>query len=247
MSSISFWQGFNAEIDLKQLNHEAISVKGISYHTPTRLLEIFGNHTSEEILNRKSSFIDLPPESAMKSLFLPQVPGVYAPFGKGIYQPPFNWDDCDPYSIAVNFTYSTNAIYRIIKRLVDAQKIPAEKTDLMVDEICLLLSRVYSANNSEILRYTNNNINMFLIARIIEYRLGKKIFNTDVQELDTSVRALNISLGMVAENSGYSLLDQLSLAVGKGISFIEKYFHGMANSFSGSDASTVCDTSHAYT
>jgi hypothetical protein len=218
---IEFWPGRAADIDLHRLAANAVSVKGVAHENPCRLLEIYGNlPVSSPVLSKTVSF-SLPSPTEVSEHFLPQVPGVEAPLGPTVYQPPFLWVDCDPRHIALNFTYTTNAFYRIFKNLADAGRIPAGQVPELLDQACLLLSHVYRANEHAHLKYINNNLNMFMVSRVVERIVGRATYSSDAQEVRLTAQSLVVALAHVAEHASLELPQQMALALGQGVAFVE--------------------------
>jgi len=69
----------------------------------------------------------------------------------------------------------------------------------------------------------NNNINMFIISKVIETIVGKDIYNSELQELAATTKALAETLDTTDEFINYPVKNQIAFALGKGVAFIEKY------------------------
>lgn len=229
MSLIEFWDGASLDVDLHLVGSSAVPVKGKSYSNPCRLLEIYGNTKNNTSSNRGTALLKKYSDD-IRFAFLPKIPGVTLRLGADIYHPPFLWCDCPPAAIATNFTYSTNAIYRILSNLAEAGLLPECKIDHILDDVCLLLTAVYKSDGHFIIKHINNNINMFMIAKIIETFLGKSIYDAEFQELDRTRIALDVALEMAEQHAGLQAKQQMGLALGKGIAFLERYI-GTASPF----------------
>jgi hypothetical protein len=225
---VEFWQGFRAQIDLNDIAGSAVAVKGRCYHSPLRFLEIYGNLPSAALKDDGRQFKGLHDLSwsTIERIFIPRIPGVRVTLREGVYQPPFIWRDCDARTLCVNFTYNTNALYRILSNLCDQDKIPANALDDLLDRACLALSHIYKARNHFIMRNMNNNYNMFLISKVIEFLVGKEIYDSEMQEYPLTQRSLATSLAMAKEYAHVDTVEKMSIALGKGVSFIERRLSG---------------------
>jgi hypothetical protein len=224
MSVVEFWENCSLDLDVAQLTEMAVPVKGKSYSNPCRFLEIYANLPQSLPFKTPGPIKDYSHQT-IKELFLPKIPGKTVPFGDGIYQPPFIWRDCSAKALGVNFTYTTNAIYRILCNLFELGLIPGNKLDSLLDTGCLLMSSIYKSNHHEIMKNMNNNINMFIISKVMEFLVGKRIYNSEKQEIRLTRRSLAISLAMVKEHINFTIKQQMALALGKGVAFIEKYLN----------------------
>lgn len=216
---VDFWPGFQAEIDLSQITHSAIPVKGKLYKDPLRFLEIFANFPYGLPMPHQEDLISW---LTIEQEFIPRIPGVNFALGENIPQPPFTWKECSGYTLSVNFTYNTNAIYRIISNLNEQKLIPTNGVDNLVDRACLRLASIYRAKNSFVMRNMNNNFNMFLISKVVESLLGKSIYNSEIQEYLLTHRSLQIALGLARDYVHLDTLQKMAVALGKGVAFIEK-------------------------
>jgi hypothetical protein len=216
---VEFWPDFQAEIDLSQITSSAIPVKGKLYKDPLRFLEIFANLPHGSPMPHQEDLISW---SAIEQEFMPRIPGVSFSLGENISQPPFTWKECSAYALSVNFTYNTNAIYRIMSNLNEQGLIPASEMDNFIDRACLRLAGIYRAQNSFVMRNMNNNFNMFLISRVVESLLGKSIYNSEMQEYPLTHRSLQIALALARDYVHLDTLQKMAVALGKGVAFIEK-------------------------
>ena len=182
LSLIEFWGGASLDVDLQMVGSSAVPVKGKSYSNPCRLLEIYGNSNVHNKSNRGSAILERYKDD-IQFTFLPKIPGVTVRFGADIYHPPFLWCDCSPAVIATNFTYSTNAIYRILSNLAEEELLPERAIDHILDDACLLLAAAYKCDRHFTIKNINNNINMFMIAKIIETLLEKAFMIQNIKSL----------------------------------------------------------------
>ncbi len=219
MSTIEFWSGFKIDLTSEELSSLAIPVKGNLYKNPSRCLEIYSNPSKKSLINN-INIKDLN-FSSLLELFLPKSPTSEIPISHDIYQPPFLWEDTSPLSLAVNFTYNTNAIFRILSNLSKEGSIPEKDIDRLLDTSCQLISTIYKANNSYVLKYINNNINMYLLSKSVEFVVGKHIYNSDFQELVLTHKTLRETLNNLDSYINLSVKQQMALAMGRGIAFLE--------------------------
>jgi hypothetical protein len=242
---IEFWDNLTHDIDLNALRSSAVSVKGTSYRDPCRFLEIYGNSSPHPNGFQKSFPVVDYLDEEIKDTFIPKIPNVKVELGESIYQAPFVWNDCHPDALAINFTYNTNAIYRIIYNLSVTGKIPRKEIDNLVDRACILLSAIYKSNGFQIVRCTNNNINMFIVSKVIEVITGKSVYNCDQQEAEATTNALFMALEMAKEHASLQPKEQMGLALGKGIAFLEK--HSIARILPRDIAQGISETMFKYT
>jgi hypothetical protein len=141
--------------------------------------------------------------------------------GENVPQPPFAWRDADAEFLAVSFTYNTSAFFRIFSELQKAGQIPANSVGELVDRACLLLAQLYRAKGHFLIRNINNNFNMLLISRVVEFLVGKKVYNSEMQELDLTRQSLAASLALAGDHLHLPLKKLMGIAVAKGVSFIE--------------------------
>lgn len=243
MSMIEFWKGMVYDVDTAQLVSQSIPVKGKQYQNPCRFMEIYGNLTEKEFSYRQIKE-KYPTHFAVTNIFLPSIPGVDVLLGENVYQPPFTWKDCLPMSLAVNFTYNTNAIYRILSNLVEGGLIPKQRLPQLLDEACLMLAYVYKSQDHFIMRNMNNNLNMFFISKTIQELVGTDIYDCNMQEITLTERSLRYSLGLVREHCKYDIPQQMAMALGKGVAFIEKHLSGYA--LSNDSIRSINHRSYAY-
>lgn len=232
-TTVRFWDGLTAEIDLSAVAKAAIPVKGVSHHTPLRFLEIFANGAH--------SPFSLP---YIEKRFLPSAPGLQVRFDDASAHPPFPWKDADPFHLAVSFTYNTNAFARILMLLAKRGVIQHQDIDDLLDRACLTLSRIYLAQNAALIKNINNNLNMFLISRVIEFLVGKDNYDSDCQEMESTEGALAIALSMAHENTELKTAEKMGLAVAKGVAFLEGRVRGRR--IGRIAARDVRETSHQY-
>ena len=216
---VDFWPGASAQIDLEQLVEDAIPVKGYSYHSPLRFLEIFANGQCA----RKSACPSrpFPSWSEIQRLFFPKIPGVRISFGGGEPQPPFAWRDADARFLALSFTYNTNAFFRIFSTLCSRGLLTPQDVDRLVDRACEVLSHLYKANCHFLMKNINNNFNMYLISKVVEFLVGKRCYDAESQELLSTRRSLSQALIMSQEYNNLPIVEKMGVALGKGVSFME--------------------------
>ncbi len=244
MSVIEFWTDHKIDIDFDKLRQDSIPVKGRSYHNPCRGLEIFGNLDDSAADSNLGLTLDLLGFSVQPSCFS-FTSGFKVPFGEGIYQPPFVWKDCSPNALAVNFTYMTNAFYRILSGLADQSLLPEEKIGNLLDEACLRLSRIYKLQDSFIMKYINNNLNMYLISKITENLVGRNVYNSEHQEPILTNHSLEQTLESIDAYTSASVVQQMSLALGRGVAFFENLV-GTTNALSHANQFVVEDRTYSY-
>lgn len=225
MSLIQFWPGASLDVDVGSLCASAVSVKGKAYKNPCRLLEIYGNKEAESFSAASHPVAASFPDSPAKSRFLPRIPGVRLEIGKGIYHPPFIWEDCHPIAIANSLLYTTNAIYRIVSNLAESGSVPLQHVDNLVDQACQLITRVYQANEHSMIKGINNNLNMFLVSKVVETLVGRAVYDAERQEVERTDQALRLAIAMAEEHATLSPRQQMALALGKGIAFVERHAH----------------------
>ena len=241
---VEFWNGFSAEVDLNDISTSAVAVKGKNYHTPLRFLEIYGNFNSilpisddlklankigknrrgSSACSTLSGYVDKLSWDLIEEFFMPHIPGVRIVLEERIYQPPFAWRDCGARNLCINFTYNTNAIYRILSNLCEQDLVPKEDIDGLLDRACTILAYIYKIRDNFIMKNMNNNFNMFLISKVIEFIVGKDIYDSECQELPMTQRSLATSLAMVKDYDHLDTIEKIGIALGKGVSFIEKRF-----------------------
>lgn len=216
---VEFWHGFQDDVDPDEIVRSVVPIKGKIYKNPLRFLEIFANLPLELPNNDRG---DLLSWRTIRREFMPRIPDVHFVLGEEVQQPPFTWKECSAYELAVNFSYTTNGICRIISNLHTQGLVPAEHVDSLIDRACLRLASIYRANNSFVMRNMNNNFQMFLIPRVIESLVGKATYNSDMQEYPLVRRSLQIALDMAQDYIHLDTMQKMAVALGKGVAFIEK-------------------------
>lgn len=213
---IRFWQGLEADIDLVAIRRAAVPVKGISCENPLRFLEIYSNlEATEENAQRWWGWTEIERQ------FFPVIPTVTVRLGRHVPQPPFAWQDASPEHLCVSFTYNTNAILRILIMLCEMERIPQARVQSLLDEACQILAKIYRAREYFVIRNMNNNFNMFLISKVIEFLVGKGIYDSECQELERTRASLAVALKICEEQEQLSLQDKIAVALGRGVSFLE--------------------------
>src|SRR5262245_24104012 len=137
---IRFWEGLEAEVDLCAVSKAAVPVKGVSYHSPLRFLQIYGETSAsagseKEINGIPCATGDVRPYDwdNIERLFFPRVPSVDVRLDEATPQPPYPWRDAAPSFLCVSFTYITNAIFRILSFLVAEGRIAPSEVDALLD------------------------------------------------------------------------------------------------------------------
>ncbi|MCU7943518.1 MAG: hypothetical protein KZQ87_12650 [Candidatus Thiodiazotropha sp. (ex Cardiolucina cf. quadrata)] len=212
MSVIEFWDEAVFDADLGALCATAVPVKGTSFHNPLRLMEIYGNVGLESALTW--------PEA---NAFLPRIPGVDLNIGNGVQHPPFTWEECDPQEIAVNFTYTTNAVYRILENLSEIGHFSENQINGLLDRVCLQLTSIYKSNRHSLIKGINNNINMYLVSKAVESIVGVNVYNCERQEIERTTQALHRAIEMAKDHLSLTPKQQMAIALGKGIAFMERH------------------------
>src|SRR2546422_949575 len=64
----------------------------------------------------------------------------------------------------------------------------------LLDQACLMLAQIYKAGEFRVIRNINNNFNMYLISRVVEELLGKKVYSCEEQELEVTRQSLASAL-----------------------------------------------------
>lgn len=244
MALIEFWDSVFHDVDMKALCASSIPVKGKAYSNPCRLLEIYGNTTNRVMKTFHRANHSYTDEQIAMQCF-PYIPGVTVSLGEGVYHPPFVWNDCEPEFVAHNFTYTTNAIYRILNNLAENGVIQSNCVDNLLDDACLLITQAYRSNGGDTIRWINNNINMFMVSKVIEIILGKEVYDSKYQEVELTTHTLQNALDMVKEHINLTPKQQMALALGKGIAFLEKHSGGRRLTLE--VANTVREIAYQYT
>jgi hypothetical protein len=225
MSKIEFWSGFYADVDKTVIATNSVPVKGTIYNDPTRFLDIYGNPPSMQNIakSRAGLLKQLPSDEEIITRFLPTIPGLHIQIGKTIRQPPFIWQECSGEMMVANFIYNTNAIYRILNSLQSQSLLPSIPLDSLIDSTCVLLSHIYRSNHYTVMQSINNNINMFLISRVIEELVSPAVYNSLMQEVDVTNKSLRLALDMACEHAELGTKELMSISIGKGIAYLEKH------------------------
>jgi len=245
MSIIEFWDGATLDVDIRSIASTAVPVKGKLYTNPCRLLDIYGNTSHSKSGSQICLGMRNYSDEEINSIFLPKIPGVTLHLGEGIYHPPFIWSDCHPTAIATSFTYSTNAIYRILSNLAESGHLPENEIEPLLDRACLLLTSVYKSNQHSILKHMNNNLNMYLISKVVEVLVGKKTYDVEYQEMGLTSKALKFALTIVEEHAGLTPKQQMALALGKGVAFVER--HAQSSFLSKKILQSISEVTYKYT
>lgn len=260
LSTVHFWDGLSAQIDLAQIERSAMSVKGSICPYPLRFLEIYENldsrygHGLADVttvntltsLDQAQHGYDLRkhPWRTVKEYFLPKIPGTRFGLGDNIQQPPYCWRECDPRTLAVNFTYNSSAIYRILGNLATQGLVPHKMLPTLFDRACECLALVYKARHNFVIRNMNNNFSMYLVPKILEYLLGKTTYDSETQDEPLTNTSLRTSLTLVHDYASLDTLSLMAIALGKGVSFMEK--HVQDNRIDRSNLISIQDTFHSY-
>ncbi len=215
-SVVEFWPGNSAEIDIDLLARRALPVKGVGCDRPLRFLEIYTN-TSSTSCSRNNGM----PWQRVRNTFLPRIGGRPVVLHPKITQPPFSWRSASPDQLAVSFTYNTNALHRILSRLAKDGLIANHEAPKYLDEACLLLGNIYRSGDYFLIRNINNNLNMHLISKVVELIVGRGRYNAELQELETTQRALDEALASADAHRHLPTLEKMALAIGSGVAFAE--------------------------
>ena len=222
-----FWPGMVASLDLGAIRGTAVPVKGVMHHRPERFLEIY-EHTSRASrmppLRSARPGRGIPEKlhwRQVRKRYLPQIPGVNFRIGERVAQPPFAWREAEASFLAVSFTYNTNAFCRIFSILQNRGHISPRQFDALLDSACRLLAEIYCARHHFLIRHINNNLNMYLISKVIECLVGKACYNSELQELDGTRSSFAQALVLAREHAHAPVLEKMGLALGTGVSFME--------------------------
>ena len=150
---------------------------------------------------------------------MPTCNGEALQIGNNISQPPFAWHDATPFELGLSFTYSTNGFFRILMNLRAAGLVEEANIPRLLDQACLLLSALYKADDYSLIKNINNNLNMYLIPKVIEQVVGKDRFDADCQELMTTRSAINQAIILAYRSRNLSTLTKMKISLGMGISF----------------------------
>lgn len=210
LTAVEFWPGKVGLVDLVELARSPVAVKGTVCAQPLRFLELYLDHGERRKTQAGPSIEDL----------LPRCDGRFMPLGARVAQPPFVWRDATPELLALSFTYNANGLWRLLDGLRRQGRVPADVGGLF-DQACQTLAGVYRADDHFLIRNINNNINMYLITRVIEHVVGKERFDSEAQELDATRRALDLALRLAKDRRSLPTREKMALAVGSGVSFVE--------------------------
>jgi hypothetical protein len=221
-TSLELWPGCEVAIDAKRLAQSAIAVKGCRFDNPMRFLEIFANDKS--VPDGLPAHRNEQHWSSFTRRLFPNIPGVKFVLGPDYFQPPYCWKDADPRHICRSFTYNTNAFFRIFLNLRDRGYLANIDVAKLLDRACRTLAYIYKANDSFVLKHINNNINMYLISKTVELVVGKRVYDAEYQEMDSTRTALAVALQTSFAAQTLSTSQKMNLAVRRGVSFIEERF-----------------------
>lgn len=230
---IRFWEGLEADINLDDIRQASVPVKGVSFESPLRFLELF---LDDQLSFPFSKSFDPGPFARrdfgridweeIKATFFPRLPGISILLAENLPQPPFTWKDAVPRHLCVNFTYNTNAFYRILSNLAKEGLISKGQVNQILDQACWVLARIYKARDHFLLRNINNNFNMYLISKVIEFLLGKDCYDSERQEVGETAQSLAAALTMAPYHANASVIEKMGIALGRGVSFIESHLQG---------------------
>ena len=237
ISTVCFWKDLKADLDLDNITQAAMSVKGFSHHNPLRFLEVFTNIDEGNVYTSSCQPLSLRRQlsrctesldklrantwGTIEEYFIPIIPQTSVYFNEAIHHPPYCWRDCSARTLAVNFTYNTNALSRIINQLSAQGIIPSHSIEHVLDMACECLSLIYKANDAILLKNMNNNFSMYLVPKVIEYLLGKDVYDANYQESEGTSISLMLSLEFIKEYALVSPIEIMGISLGKGVSFIE--------------------------
>nr|VFK19126.1 MAG: hypothetical protein BECKLFY1418C_GA0070996_105322 [Candidatus Kentron sp. LFY] len=117
--------------------------------------------------------------------------------------------------------YITNAFFRIFSSIADRGIVPRESVNRLIDEACRIISHIYRIQDGFILQHINNNINMYVISKISELILTRKIYDSLNQESGLVNKALDSTLDNIHMYEYFSVIDLMSFSLGRGIAFLE--------------------------
>jgi hypothetical protein len=230
LRQVEFWPGKTAELDIAALAASAVRVKAVSSPFPLRCLEIYLN---TELNNAFSRLLPRLRDSGtetftmIKNNILPASRGEVLQIGEHISQPPFAWRDADPFELGLSFTYNTNGFFRILMNLRQAGLVEESDVPRLLDDACLLLGVLYRADSHSLIRNINNNLNMYLIPKVIEHVVGKTRFDAEFQELATTRSAVDQAIVLAHRRRNLPILTKMKISLGMGISFMESHLrHG---------------------
>jgi hypothetical protein len=218
LRQIQFWPGKTAEIDTAALASSAVRVKAVSSPFPLRCLDLY--------LNTERMDFETETFKVMKNSILPTSHGEVLQIDDHVPQPPFAWRDADPFELGLSFTYNTNALYRILMNLRHAGLIGEPDVPRLLDDACLFLGLLYRADDHSLIRNINNNLNMYLIPKVIEHVVGETRFDADRQELATTRSAVYQAIVLAHRRRDLPTLRKMKISLGMGISFMEGRLRG---------------------
>jgi hypothetical protein len=227
LCTIKFWDGLQAEVDLQEIARRAIPVKGIACEQPTRFVEIFADTdkwlTSYQQKWQNAAHLDIGrrPWADIESRFFPRLDGRPVHLLEGASQPPFAWREASVDHLCASFTYNTNAFFRILSILQSKRSFESQVVEPLLDQACLVLSQLYRARNSFLLRNLNNNFNMYLISKVVEYLVGRGVYDSNRQEPELTGHSLSVALSLVEGSRSVPVAEKMALAIGRGVAFLE--------------------------
>lgn len=224
LRQVEFWPGKTAELDFAALAVSAIRVKSVSSPFPLRSLELYLDTALHNVFGRPQPRLgdsDTLSFTRIKNRILPVSGGMVLKIGDDVPQPPFAWRDADPVELGLSFTYNTNGFFRILKNLRQAGLVEESDVPRLLDDACLLLAALYRADDHSLIRNINNNLNMYLIPKVIEHVVGKACFDADLQELATTRSAVDQAIALAQRRRHLPTLAKMKISLGMGISFME--------------------------
>ncbi|NQU20752.1 MAG: hypothetical protein HQ567_05665 [Candidatus Nealsonbacteria bacterium] len=227
MSGLQFWPDFATELDPTAIATLHVPVKGVEYHNPGRFIEVYDGTVAPSAPTVSAAALATPPtDEETRASYFVLAPGSTLRMGPDVPQPPFAWRQCSGQMMIANFIYNTNAIYRILHNLDSQARLPGARLDALLDSACQLLSHIYKSYDYGVIRYINNNVNMCLVSRVIEHIVGRSVYDACAQEPIVTRGALRAGLGMAREHTELSTTQLMSLALGKGVAFVESSLAG---------------------
>jgi hypothetical protein len=174
----------------------------------------------------------------------PRIPGVAFALDDNLNLPPYAWRNASPRQLALSFTYNTNAVFRILNWLQDESRIADAEVKGLLDNACLRLARIYRARAHHVIRNINNNVNMYLISKVVEQLVGRRRYDSEAQELTPTLRSLHAALAIARDHVDLPVLEKMGVAVGAGVSFVESRIRG--GSINTRDITAVQERSYQY-
>jgi len=224
LRQVEFWPGKTAELDIATLAASAVRVKAVSSPFPLRCLDLYLNSELDDAFSRLLPRLrDSETETftTIKNSILPTSHGEVLQIGDHVPQPPFAWRDADPFELGLSFTYNTNGFFRILMNLRQAGLVEESDVPRLLDDACLLIGALYRADGHSLIRNVNNNLNMYLIPKVIEHVVGKTRFDADLQELATTRSAVDQAIILAHRRRNLPTLTKMKISLGMGISFME--------------------------